>query len=371
MGMPRFLRRRLRVVHVTPGLDMGGLEKLLVEFARHADRARFLLRFVSLGGRGVLADEIEECGWPVTALDAPGGLRPGLLLRLASLFRHWQTDVIHTHDERAYVYGAFAGKLARIPRICHTQHGRKTLSRRQMLLVGAASRLIHHFVGVSQDVSRWAARQSIRSRVVRTIHNGIDVERFPYSGPQPHGPAVLVARLSPEKDVQTLLRATALVLRDDPTFRLDIAGDGPSMPALRQTANTLGLDKCVRFLGQVRDVPAVLGRAGLFVLSSLCEGISLTLLEAMASGLPVVATRVGGNSEVVADGETGLLLPASDPPALAAALLRLRRANGEASRMGRAGRRRVEERFDVRRMVAQYEQMYLGVSAANVSRLGL
>ena len=371
MGMPQFLRRRLCVAHVTPGLDVGGLEKLLVEFARHADRGSFTLRFVSLGGRGALADEIEECGWPVTALDAPAGLRPGLILRLARLLRDWQADVIHTHDERAHVYGAFAGRLANIARICHTQHGRKMLSRRQKLLVAVSSRLIHGFVGVSEDVGRWAMCQGVRSRQVRTIHNGIDVGRFPYSGPRPAGPAVLVARLSPEKDVETLLRAASLVVRDDPGFRLEIAGDGPCMPSLRQMTTTLGLDQYVRFLGQVHDVPSVLGRAGLFVLSSLSEGISLTLLEAMASGLPVVATRVGGNPEVVADGETGLLLPASDPAALAAALLRLRRDGDKAARMGRAGRRRVEERFDVRRMVAEYEQMYLGVSVVNTARLGL
>jgi glycosyltransferase involved in cell wall biosynthesis len=365
------MRRRLRVVHVTPGLDVGGLEKLLVEFARHADRARFALRFVSLGGRGVLADEIEECGWPVTALGSPAGLRLGLLLRLAWLLRHWQADVIHTHDERALVYGAFAGQLANVPRSCHTQHGRKTLSRRQKLLIGAGSRSIHCFVGVSEDIRRWAVAQGVRSRRVRTIQNGIDVGRFASSRPRPDGPGVLVARLSPEKDVETLLRAVSLVVREDPGFRLEIAGDGPCMPSLQQTASVLGLNQSVRFLGQVRDVAAVLARSGLFVLSSLSEGISLTLLEAMASGLPVVGTRVGGNPEVVVDGETGLLVPASNPAALAVGLLRLRRDSGEATRMGRAGRRRVEERFDVRRMVAQYEQMYLGVSAVNTEKHGL
>lgn len=370
MGMPRFMRRRTRIVHITPGLDVGGLEKLLVEFARHADRVRFALRFVSLGGRGVLAGEIEQCGWPVTALDAPAGLRPELLVRLAWLLRRWQADVIHTHDERALMYGALAGRMANASPICHSQHGRKTLSRRQMLLIGAGSRLIHRFVGVSEDIGRWAVGQGVPSRRVRTIHNGIDVERFAYSGPRPHGPAVLVARLSPEKDVETLLRAVSVVIREDSGFRLEIAGDGPCMSALRQMANALGVDDSVCFLGQVHDVPALLARAGLFVLSSLSEGISLTLLEAMASGLAVIATLVGGNSEVVSDGETGLLVPASDPAALAAALLRLRRDSCEAARMGRAGRRRVEERFDVRRMVAEYEKMYLGVNAVNTEKLG-
>ncbi|MGH7173681.1 MAG: glycosyltransferase [Gemmataceae bacterium] len=362
--------RRLRIVHVTPGLDMGGLEKLLVEFARHADRRRFALRFVSLGRRGILADDIEACGWPVAAMEQPDGLHPSLVLRLARRFRHWQADVIHTHDDRAHLYGTFAGRLARVPQILHSRHGRSPhLSRRQKLLVNAASRLIDHFVCVSEDIARLAIQHGVRADRVRSIRNGIDVRRFAYRGPQPNGPSVLVARLSPEKDIDTLLRAVALVVRHDAAFRLEIAGDGPCMPSLRQTSSALGLDERVRFLGSVRDVPALLARAGLFVLSSLTEGISLTLLEAMASGLPIVATRVGGNPEVVADGETGILVPPQNPPALAEALLRLRRQPDARVCLGAAGRRRVETQFDIRRMVAEYETLYPGVNTLNIPRV--
>ncbi len=362
--------RRLRVVHVAPGLDMGGLEKLLVEFARHADRSRFALRFVALGGRGVLADDIEACGWPVTALSEPHGLRPGLVLRLAKRFRHWQADVIHTHDDRAHLYGTFAGRLARVRSIIHTRHGRSPqLSRRQKMLVNAASRSINHFVCVSEDSARLAVRQGIRADKVRTIRNGINVQRFAYTGPRADGPAVIVARLSPEKDIDTLLRATALVVRQDAAFRLEIAGDGPCMSSLRQTSVSLGLEEHIRFLGEVRDVPALLARAGLFVLSSLSEGISLTLLEAMACGLPLVATRVGGNPEVICDGETGFLVPPQNPRALADTLLRLRGDHLLCVRLGEMGRRRVEAMFDVRRMVAEYEALYPCVNALNNPRV--
>jgi sugar transferase (PEP-CTERM/EpsH1 system associated) len=358
------------VVHVTPGLDMGGLEKLLVEFARHADRERFALRFVVLGERGILADDIEACGWPVTALEQPEGLRPGLALRLVRRLRRWQADVVHTHDDRAHLYGTFAGRLARVSRIVHTRHGRSPqLSRRQKMLVSAAARWIDHFVCVSEDCARLAVEQGVRADRVRTICNGIDVQRFAYTGPQANGPAVIVARLSPEKDIDTLLRAAALVVAQDAAFRLEIAGDGPCREALRQTCAELGLEGHVRFLGQVRDVPGLLARASLFVLSSVSEGISLTLLEAMACGLPLVATRVGGNSEVIADGETGFLVPPQNPPALADALLRLHRDPGLGARLGQAGRSRVEARFDVRRMVAQYEALYQGVSALNALHL--
>jgi glycosyltransferase involved in cell wall biosynthesis len=355
-------RGRLRVAHVTLGLDMGGQEKLLVEFARCADRRRFDLHFVSLGGRGVLAEDLEAHDWPVTPLDEPSGFRPGLVLRLARLFRRQRIDIVHTHDERPHVYGAFAAQLAGARRLIHTRHHGMAdrLTPRQTGLVRTASRLTDRFVCVSADSARQAVRQGVSSRIVRTLHNGIDLMRFDPSQARDGGPVVAVARLSPEKDITTLLHAAALAVAEDPSFRLEIAGDGPCMADLRRMAADLSLDGCVHFHGQVREVPALLARAGLFVLSSRTEGVSLTLLEAMACGLAVVATRVGGNPEVVADGETGLLVAPGDPAALALALLRLRRDDGERRRMEQAGRRRVERCFDVRRMTAAYETLYLG-----------
>jgi sugar transferase (PEP-CTERM/EpsH1 system associated) len=359
---------RLRVAHVSWGLNVGGLEKLLVEFARHADRARFDLHFVSLTTRGTLADDLEAQGWPVTALDEPGGLQPALVLRLAHLFRRARIDVVHTHDERPLLYGAAAARVARVRRVVHTRHGQKARNtRRQRWLFRLASSFADRVVSVSDDAAAWTLREGVAPRRVRTIRNGIDLTRFAYTGPAPDGPVVTVARLSPEKDVATLVRAAAVAVRQLPSFRLEVAGDGVCMPELRQLAAELGLEAHVRFLGEVRDVPALLGRARLFVLPSVEEGISLTLLEAMARGLPVVATRIGGNPEVVADGETGLIIPAREPEVMARAMLRLLCDAEEARRMGQAGRRRVETHFDVRRMVADYEALYRGDHAHAVN----
>ena len=353
---------RLRVAHVTLGLDVGGQEKLLVEFARCADRRRFDLCFVSLGGRGVLAGDLEAYGWSVEALGEPFGFRPGLVLRLARLFRERRIDVVHTHDERPHVYGAVAARLAGVRRVVHTRHHGMAfrLTRRQAGLVRLASQFTDRFVCVSADSARQAVRHGVSPRIVRVLHNGIDLARFEPPAFREGGPVVTVARLSPEKDIGTLLKAAALATEEDPSLRLEIAGDGPCMAELRREATDIGLGGRVCFHGETRDVRALLARAGLFVLPSRTEGVSLTLLEAMASGLAVVATRVGGNPEVVADGETGLLVPPGDPATLAAAVLRLRRDDAERRRMGAAGRRRVERRFDVRRMTAAYERIYLG-----------
>ncbi len=354
--------RPCRVFHLTLGLDVGGQEKLLVEFARHADRRKVDLHFVSLGTRGVLADDLEACGWPVTALGAPSGLRPALVLRLARLFRRGRADVVHTHDDRPNIHGAPAAKLVGA-RVVHTRHSQGSLlSRRQALLVALVSRFTDRFVCISRDSAAWAVRHGIPRRRVRTIWNGIDLGRFAYTGPCAGGPAVIVARLAPEKDVDTLLRAAATIVRACPDFRLEIAGDGPCRGDLERRAAERGLGECVRFLGAVRDVPALLARARLFVLSSLTEGISLTLLEAMARGLPVVATEVGGNVEVVRPGETGFLVPPQQPDQLAQTLLQLWLDPVLGARLGRAGRQRVEGLFDVRRMVAEYEALYARLS---------
>jgi glycosyltransferase involved in cell wall biosynthesis len=269
-------------------------------------------------------------------------------------------DVGHTHDDRPLIYGTFAARLARVPFNIHTRHGQSPgNSRRRTTLLNLAARLTDRFVCVSEDSARLAVEQGVSVGKVSALWNGIDVNRFNYAGPRPEGPVVTVARLSPEKDIETLLRAAAVAVRIEPRFRLEVAGDGICLPALRQLADELNLCEHVRFLGSVRDVPALLARASLFVLPSVTEGISLTLLEAMARGLPVVCTRVGGNPEVVAEGETGLLVPARNPQALAEAILQVRRDGETGRRMGLAGRQRVEEHFDIRRMVASYEALYV------------
>ena len=224
--------------------------------------------------------------------------------------------------------------------------------------IAAGTSFDDRFVCISDDSAKWAIRQGISRRKVRVQLNGIDLTRFAYSGSEPDGPAVLVARLSPEKSIDTLLRAVPIIIAKCPDFRLEIAGDGPCGEALRRLASESNLGDAVRFLGTVRDVPSLLSRARLFILSSLTEGISLTLLEASARGLPIVATNVGGNPEVVADGVTGLLVPHSDPNAMASEVIRLWHEPKLRERMGFAGRLRVEERFDIRRMMAAYEAMY-------------
>jgi glycosyltransferase involved in cell wall biosynthesis len=345
------------------------MEKLLVDFARHTDRGRFELEFVSLCGRGPLAEDLESCGWSVTALDARPGVRPSLILRLARLFRSGNIDVVHTHNTKPLLYGSLAARLAGVRRVVHSRHGQRYhASRRQTALFRLATHLTNCVVCVSNDSAQLSAKEGTAQKKIRTVWNGIDIWRFAYAGPKPGGPAVMVGRLSPEKNVDGLLRAAALAGQMSPSFRLMIAGDGPCSADLKELAAELALGDRVRFLGEVRDVPALLLGAGLFVLPSLTEGISLTLLEAMARGLPVVTTRVGGNPEVVVEGETGFLVAPRAPVELARAMIALHLAPDVGRQMGIAGRARVERHFDIRRTVRAFESLYLSDDRSPLNR---
>lgn len=351
---------RKRVAHVTLGLDVGGQERLLVEMARHRDAACFDWTVVVLGGRGVLAEALEASGVRILVLDEPAGFRVGLWRRLARLFRAEQFDIVHTHDDRPLIYGMPAAWWAKVPRRIHTNHHGQLpgVSWRQSFLIRRAARFAEQFVCVSDNSARFMIEQGVAGQRVRTIRNGIDLTRFAFLGPSDGGPIVTVARLSPEKDVANLLRAAARVVAVAPSARFEIAGDGPCRGELAQLAAELNLAEHVIFHGEVRDIPALLTRARLFVLPSQTEGISLTLLEAMARGLPVVATQVGGTPEVVEPSATGLLVPARDPDALAQAILALLADPERGRHMGSTARTRVENCFDIRTMTRQYESLY-------------
>jgi glycosyltransferase involved in cell wall biosynthesis len=349
----------MRVAHVTLQLETGGLERLLVEFARCADRERFQPHVVCLGPRGPLADIIESLGCPVIALNAPGGVRPALLLTLARLFRSEAFDVVHTHNTKPLLYAGPAARLAGVGTVVHTRHGqRHGATRRQNALFRWASCCADRIVCVSEESRRRSLAEGLSENRLVTIVNGIDRERFSPGRFDPEAPAIYVGRLTPEKDVATLLRASALLLAARPALRLRVVGDGPCAGELRELAAALGISRAVEFLGVRSDVDELLRSSSMLLLSSRTEGIPLTVLEAMAAGLPVVATDVGGTSEAVADGCTGLLVPAGDAQALASAALAILDRPDRATAMATQGIARVKEHFDVRDMVGRYEALY-------------
>lgn len=350
---------RVRVCHVSMHLKTGGLERLLVEFGRTRVPSAFEMTFVALADLGRPAVDLRDMGCPVHSLRLPetGKVRAFQALRrlCAEGF-----DVVHTHNTYAHFYGAAAARAAGVPVVINTQHGRGCgAGWKARLQFALANRIADRVVAVSDDAAAICGREDPLSQPkIMRIWNGIDVERFSFSGPQSQPTAISVARLSPEKDFGTLLRAVALAVPHVRDLRLQIVGDGVERPRLERLARDLNVHRHVEFLGERSDVPQLLRSAAFFVSSSRTEGISLTLLEAMAVGLPVLATRVGGNAEVVEDRVTGRLVPPQDHRTLGQALVAMCRDRDQWPAMGRCGRERIERTFDVRRMVADYEDLY-------------
>ncbi len=354
---------RFRICHVSMTLLTGGLERLLVEFGRHHDASRFDLRFVSLAELGPPAEELRRMRFSVESVNLPGRGKLPALRSLRSLLQRDRVDIVHTHNTYAHFYGTVAASWAGVRHVINSQHGRGCGPRtKDKLLFRLANLKTSRVVGVSEDAAAlcrgedpWAASKT------KVIWNGIDTSRFVYRGPAKAPVAISVARLSPEKDFPTLLKATAIVVRQVSDFKLMMIGNGAERAKLEALSKSLGIEPNVEFLGERSDVPELLAQAGFFVSSSKSEGISLTILEAMAVGLPVVTTRVGGNPEIVLEGQTGYLVPDQNPEALATAMLQMLAQRDQWPAMGELGRKRVEQQFEIRTMIRQYEELYTEV----------
>jgi sugar transferase (PEP-CTERM/EpsH1 system associated) len=280
---------------------------------------------------------------------------------------------VHSRNWAAFdaVLGA---RVAGVPVVVHGEHGREIgdphgVNRRRNRIRRVLSPLVRRFVAVSDDLRTWLIETvRVPARKVTTIRNGVDVERFGRHdraaarralGLDDHWVVTgTVGRLDPIKGQRGLIQAFATVAARCREARLVVAGDGPCRGELEGTVAALGLGDRVQLLGARRDVPVVLAALDVFVLPSIGEGMSNTVLEAMASGLPVVATRVGGNPELVEPGVNGCLVPAGDERALAEAIAmygddaHLRTLHGKASRDRAAGR------FELGRMCSSYENLY-------------
>jgi glycosyltransferase involved in cell wall biosynthesis len=357
-------RPLIDVVHLVTSVEFGGLEKVVLDLARRRTREMFEMQVMCLETAGALAPRFAELGIPVETIGRPGDWYLQRVTRLARRLRAVRPQVLHTHNPGPHLHGALAAGLARVPVLVHTKHGRNKVERRLVRTINrfAASRS-DCVVAVSDDaatVSREVER--VPPAKIRTIHNGVDLEHYAYRGPRAGRTglrAVTVARLDPVKDQATLLRAVRLIADKDPSFSIDVVGDGPSRSELEILRAELHLEHHCRFHGFQGDVRPFLAQADVFVLSSISEGIPLTLLEAMAMGLPGIATDVGGNREVIVQGETGYLVPVRSPAALAEAVLRLKTEPAGLDRLGQGSRRRVEEEFSLAAMVARYEALYL------------
>lgn len=332
---------------------------------------------VYLKGNGTLRGEFEKLGVSTTKirLEAPADL-PACLHRLRAHVRCGPYAVVHTHLLKANFMGSIASRLAGIPRLVASKHNDEPQLRNPVTswLHGCSSRLDRTIICASQHIRDHVVRHGrVQASRCETIHYGVE-SRDTASGRSSDlraevraGPATFliacVARLIARKGHRHLLDALPRILDRERDLRLLIVGDGPVRADLEAHSRSRGLEPYVVFTGQRLDVPQILDQVDLFVLPSEAEGFGLVLLEAMAAGKPAIASDVGGMKEVVVHGETGFLVPAGSPPALADSILRLVTDRELATRMGERGRRRQRETFSVDAMVERILDVYRRAAA--------
>lgn len=354
----------VKVLHIVLGLHVGGLEKFVLDLidSYSQDMSPVVVCLESRGELGGLYS-----GHKIIELSKEPGISYKIVKQLVQLIRQHEIDIIHTHNPSPHFYGALSGFFTGRP-VIHTKHGRNyPTEKKKVLLNKISSGLTEKVVAVSSDAADVCINiERIPPSKVAVILNGINTEIFtpPAISRSCSHAAVrigIVARLAPEKDHQTLLQAVKLLSASDARFHVDIIGDGPLRKDLEAVVSNLGISAFVTFLGMKHDVHKLLRDLDIFVLSSTTEGISLTLLEAMSTELPVIATDVGGNSEVVDDGVTGFIVPPKAPEAMAEKLLLLMRNGQLRQRMGEAGRKRVLEHFSIMETTKKYEDLYRSV----------
>lgn len=355
---------------------VGGGEISLLALVTRLDRARWRPTVV-VPHEGAVARRCERAGIRTAIVPLPGLRRPGVaalssLVRLRRLCRQSGATLVHANGSRAMCYAAaIPSRLCR--RLWHVRVADRDpwLDR---ILVRAADLIV---VNSRAVLERFARLEPSR---LRCVHNGVDLADF---RPRPASPplrralgipegrpvAVSVGRFVPYKGYHDLVEAAALLQRELPEVHWVLVGEGELKAALITQVAARGLEKQVHFVGWRDDLPELLALGDVFVLPSHGEHFGRVLLEAMAMAKPVVATAAGGVPEIVTDGQTGTLVPAGSPPALAAATAALLRDEPAARRMGMAGRRRVEARFTIERHVREMEAAYAACLGAHGARV--
>ncbi len=367
------------VMHIIHRLAVGGLENGLVNLINNIPPDRYRPTIVSLTEATDFRDRIQRKDVPVIALHKQPGKDLGSHVRLLRLLREVRPDIVHTRNLGALEYLATA-TVAGVPGRIHGEHGREVGNLdvshvRYKLLRQFMRPLVHRYITVSVDLADSLVQTlGVRRDRISQIYNGVDPVRFhPRTGTRPPvlpegfaPPRTLVVgtvgRMEPVKDQLTLVRAFLHLLSLEPgdheRVRLVIIGDGSLRAKAQQLLQESGVEKLAWIPGERSDIPDCMRALDIFVLPSLNEGISNTILEAMASGLPVVATQVGGNPELVEEGHTGVLVPPADPVAMAEAIRSYLHAPEKVMRHGQAGRQRAEGQFSLGAMVNGYLAVY-------------
>ena len=370
------MRPRRKVFYLVDSLNIGGTETQAVELALRIPEAGYDVTLGCLRARGPLLQrlqgtdvEVQEF-YPKGGMDSPAGLYQ--LLRLSWFLRRKKFDVVHTHDLWSNLLGVPAARLAGVHAIVSSrrdlahfdwyQGKRRGWLRRIQNLGGAV------LANATPIRDALIAEDGFAPEKLRVIHNGVDIKRFQKSGsdrdqmfPEAGNGKLIVLVGNMHTDVKGhpwLIAAAPAVVQQFPAARFVLVGDGEQRSRFEQQVASLGLQQNFLFLGRRADIPKILGCCDIAVLPSRAEGLPNAVLEYTAAGLPVIASRVGGNAELIDDGETGLLVPPEDSSALSSALLKLLRDPGLAQRIAQGGHESTVRNFSFERLVGEVDELY-------------
>jgi len=373
----------MRIVQLVNNLDMGGLERLAVDLAYCQLAAGHVPTIYCLVHPGRIAAEAVANGVSVRSFEKPPGPHLSTVWKMAKQLRLDRPDVLHTHNHLVHHYGVIAGKFARVPVIVNTRHRAEfrfesgpdgsritteSPDKKSDLIFRATLPWTGSVVMISEATRQFFVRyRGVPKAKTQVILNGANLERF-LSVPADPGSVLprvrfgIAARMVAEKDHFTLLRAFGVVAEEIPGAELQIAGDGPLREQLVEFTKRLKLQNRVHFLGALPHAAQFLSQLDVFVLSSLNEGLPLALLEAMATGLPVVSTRAGGVDEAAKDGQNAYLATVGDSNDLAQAMIRMARAS-DLRQKGALGQRIVQEQFRIEKTWQGYYELFQALGA--------
>jgi len=366
-------RKNITVVHIFLTLNMGGMESVGVNLILGLQKKNVKNHVICLDEKGIFAEQLEQAGVSVWCANRINKSKVSLLRELASYIRCLEVDIVHTHNPAPNLWGGMAAFLAGVPLRISTHHGinkAQLASKKRRWLSCIASLFCHQTVTVSKALEIQLKKESFGSAAsISTIYNGVDISFF---DPKIDGrlnrndfgidaeERVIgsVARFSDDKDYITLISAFDVLRSKGIAGKLLLIGDGETRSHIEQQAKGLKFSSDIIFLGQRTDIIDLLSLFDIYVLSTHTEGVSISLLEAMAMQLPVVATAVGGNVEVIESNISGLLSNASDVNSLTDHLMTLCTDKQKVNQISLAARHRVESIFSLDAMVKSYYHLY-------------
>ena len=356
------MAKKIKAVHVLHSFSTGGMEKGIASLVMATkDEFEHVIICITQTGR---SEELLPAGTQVISLGKPAGNSMGFIIKLAKILKNLNPDVVHTRNWGG-LDGVLAARLAGISAVVHGEHGwgvidPNGLKLKRVLIRRFISVMIKEYTCVSKQMVHWLRKDIRVKKPVTQIYNGVDFERYRPSEEKDTNAGIIigvVGRLDPIKDHPTLFKAFQAVRKKISSVKLLVIGDGPERETLEKIAG-----KGVTFLGNRRDIPELLNSLDIFVLPSLNEGISNTILEAMVAAIPVVASKVGGNPELVKDGITGRLFDSGDSETLANIILDYCQDTEKRKFHGREARQIVMKNFSMDKMIDQYKTVWKRIS---------